>query len=154
MKLLHVSLTARHADALSAFYREAFGFITKREPRRLSGDIVARGNGLANGDIYQIWLEPPHASDVFLEIMQYEPMIDRDRPVVNAPGYGHLAFEVQNIQEVVKDVLRFGGSLQGKITNFGSEDRPYLIVYVRDPEGNIIELEQPSRDNDLSDVTS
>lgn len=39
-------------------------------------------------------------------------------------------------------VLAAGGSAQGAVTNLGSEAAPVLAVYLRDPEGNLLELEQ------------
>lgn len=81
----------------------------------------------------------------FLEILQYSQMVGRPKPAVNEPGFGHLAFEVDDLTESVGNVLRFGGSLQGQITNLGTAETPFLVVYVRDPEGNILELEQSAR---------
>ncbi|WP_341367879.1 VOC family protein [Yoonia sp. BS5-3] len=144
MRLKHVNLTARNADRLAAFYQNTFGFAERRPPKRLSGEAVSRGNGLLNSDIYAIWLNMDDDSGPFLEIMEYTDTVNRPKPAVNETGYGHLAFEVSNLSECVENVLRFGGSLQGEITNFGTSEIPLLIVYVRDPEGNILELEQPS----------
>lgn len=144
MKLSHVSLTARDADKLSAFYKGVFGLVERRPPTRLSGDKVFRGNGLPNNDLYTIWLNFPGGTGPFLEIIEYAETAPRGRPAVNDPGYGHLAFEVCDLTQTIDLVLRFGGALQGKVTNFGSEVQPYLIVYARDSEGNILELEQRS----------
>ena len=144
MKLLHVSLTARNADQLSAFYKGVFGFVDRRTPKRLSGETVTRGNGLPGSEIYAIWLHLPSDSEPFLEILEYTKTAQRDIPAVNEPGFGHLAFEVRDLHQTVEHVLRFGGTLQGKVTNFGTEEQPHLIVYARDSEGNILELEQPS----------
>jgi catechol 2,3-dioxygenase-like lactoylglutathione lyase family enzyme len=142
LKLLHVSLTARDADALSAFYKSAFGFVERRPPKRLSGKVVSRGNGLPNSDIYAIWLNLPDIQGPFLEIMTYSKTVERPTPAVNDTGYAHLAFEVDDLHDTVSTVVQSGGSLQGEVTNFGTQDQPHLIVYVRDPEGNILELEQ------------
>lgn len=142
LRLLHISLTARDADALSAFYREALGFIDRRPPVRLSGEKISRGNGLPNSSIYSIWLALPGNPGPFLEVMEYSDPLESRIPAVNEPGYAHIAFEVEDLHASIERVLRSGGTLQGKVTNFGSHARPYLIVYVRDPEGNIIELEQ------------
>lgn len=144
MKLLHVSLTARDADKLSAFYKGVFGFVDRRAPKRLSGETISRGNGLPDNDIYSIWLHLPADNGPFLEILEYAKAAKRGLPAVNDPGYGHLAFEVRDLNQTIEDVLRLGGALQGKVTNFGTKERPYLIVYARDSEGNILELEQPS----------
>ena len=142
MKLKHVSLTAIDAEALAAFYREAFGFDDRRPPKRLSGETVSRGNGLADSDIYVIWLNVTDMDGPFIEIMEYNETSNRPESAVNERGYGHLALEVDDLGASVDSVLRFGGSLQGEITNFGTDEKPHLIVYVRDPEGNILELEQ------------
>lgn len=142
MRLKHISLTARDADRLAAFYRETFGFEDRRPPKRLSGEAVSRGNGLPSTEIYAIWLNVTGQDDPFLEIMEYSETISRPWPAVNELGYGHVALEVHDLTAVVENVLHFGGSLQGEITNFGTGEKPLLIVYARDPEGNILELEQ------------
>lgn len=142
MRFLHVSVTARDADALSGFYREALGFTERRPPKRLRGEAVSRGNGLPNSDIYAIWLNLPDEHGPFLEIMEYIEAAERSLPAVNEPGYAHLAFEVRDLQATIEKVLRSGGSMQGEVTNFATQQQPHLIVYVRDPEGNILELEQ------------
>lgn len=142
LRLLHVSLTARDADALSSFYRETLGFVARRPPRRLHGETVSRGNGVPNSDIWAIWLNQPDQQGPFLEIMEYGETVERPSPAVNEPGYAHLAFEVEDLQATIEKVLQSGGSMQGEVTNFGTQKQPHLIVYVRDPEGNILELEQ------------
>ena len=142
VKLLHVSLTARDADRLSLFYRTVFGLVEKRPPKMLQGDAIGRGNGLAGISIYSIWLRLPNGDGPFLEIMQYSTTVDRPLPAVNEPGFGHLSLEVPNLEVTLRSVLDQGGSMQGQITNFGSQDHPLFIVYVRDCEGNILELEQ------------
>lgn len=142
MRLLHVSLTARNAAALSNFYRQAFGFVDRRPPRRLSGEKVSRGNGLPGADIHSIWLALPRDPGPFLEIMEFTRSMDRVAPAVNEPGYSHIAFEVLDLEVSINTVLSLGGALQGEVTNFGTPEQPCLIVYVRDPEGNIVELEQ------------
>ena len=146
MRLLHISLTARDADALSKFYKDALGFVDRRPPRRLSGERVSRGNGLSNSEIYSIWLALPGDTGPFLEIMEYSEPVERDVPAVNELGYAHMAFEVGDVYASVESVLRSRGTLQGEVTNFGSYTRPHLIVYVRDLEGNVIELEQRFRE--------
>lgn len=143
MKLSHISLTARDADQLSSFYKGVFGLVDKRPPKKLSGELFSRGNGLPDTVIYSIWLEFPKEHGPFLEIMEYSATTNRSVPAVNEPGFGHLAISVPDLGKAVDDVLRSGGSLQGQVTNFGTEEEPHMIVYVRDSEGNILELDQP-----------
>ena len=142
MRLAHVSLTARDADRLAQFYREAFGLVDRRPPKHLTGQAVARGNGLPGADILSIWLCVPQTPRPFLEILEYMPAEQADPRAVNAPGWGHIALEVTDLRASVDAVLRLGGSLQGQITTLGGPDNAFEVVYVRDPEGNVIELEQ------------
>lgn len=143
MKLLHVSVVARDANNLSAFCRTVFGYVDRRSPRTLSGEKVSRGNGLPNSRIYSVWLALPDGEGPFLEILEYKNTHDRPQPRVNEPGFGHLSFEVKSIKATLTEVMKAGGKPLGEVTDFGAVNRPYLIVYVRDPEGNILELEQP-----------
>lgn len=142
MRLAHISITARDADRLSTFYRCVLGCEVRRPPRVLSGPAVSRGNGLPGCEIYSIWLTLPGADTPFLELLQYKGDRGRDLPEVDAPGYGHLSFVTDSIEDTIRAVLENGGAMVGEVTNFGSAERPYLIVYVRDCEGNVLELEQ------------
>ena len=142
MRLAHVSLTARDADSLAQFYRDAFGLVDRRPPKQLTGQAVARGNGLPGVDILSLWLCVPEKPRPFLEILGYTPSEQGDPRAVNAIGWGHIALEVVDLRATVDEVLRLGGRLQGEITTLGGPDRTFEVVYVRDPEGNVVELEQ------------
>lgn len=145
MKLTHVSLTARDAGALATFYKTAFGFAERRPRTRLSGEAVSRGNGLPDADILSHWLTMAERDGPFLEILEYADPVSRPLPAVNAPGWGHLAFEVSDLAATLEAVTGLGGEMQGEVVNFGTEAAPLRIVYVRDPEGNILELEERPR---------
>ncbi|MCV0428046.1 MAG: VOC family protein [Roseibium sp.] len=148
MKFKHVSIVARNADDLSRFYKTVFGCWDLRLPRKLSGEKIYRGNGLQGVDIYSVWLSMPGVEGPFLELLQYDQIHERLLPKVNEPGYGHLSFEVADIQSAIASILEAGGQQLGEITNFGTTSIPVLLIYMRDPEGNILELEQSS-DNDF-----
>ena len=60
----------------------------------------------------------------------------------NDTGYGHLAFSVNDISAAVQDVVDHGGTLVGEIATTTVAGVGELeVIYVRDPEGNIIELQ-------------
>ncbi len=145
MKLAHISLVARDADRLAAFYRDVFGCENHRVPVVLLNARVSRGNGLPNSEIYSIWLKFPNLEQPFLEIHQYKVTHDRPQPRVNEPGFAHLSFETDDINAALAATIDAGGAPLGEVTDFGSDDSPFLIVYLRDPEGNILELEQPKK---------
>lgn len=144
MRLAHINLVARNANALAAFYINVMQCESLREPRMLSGEKVSRGNGLSNSEIYTIWLKFPELERPFLEIHEHTVTHDRGQPRVNEPGLGHLSFQMEDIGIVLSEIIRAGGAQIGEITDFGTPDKPYLIAYARDPEGNVLELEQAS----------
>ncbi len=63
-------------------------------------------------------------------------------PALNQPGYGHICFQVDDIHAVVGAVVAAGGARVGEVTDLGTPEAPVFCVYVRDPEGNVVELEQ------------
>lgn len=95
-----------------------------------------------------------HISGPTLEIFQYNtPVKERGRekpcaekdvlPSPDSPGFGHIAFSVDDVPAVVEAVFAHGGSAVGErtvreIPGAGIID----FQYVRDPEGNIIEVQR------------
>lgn len=142
MKLAHINLVARNAEALAAFYVNVFKCEHLREPKVLSGEKVSRGNGLPNSEIYSIWLKFPDCDAPFLEIHEHKVTHDRKRPRVNEPGFGHISFQMGDISAGLSEIIAAGGTQVGEIVDFGTAAKPFLIAYARDPEGNILELEQ------------
>lgn len=141
MRFTHLSVVARDADRLAEFYKRIFGCEDRRPRTTLSGKKVSRGNGVPNSEIYSIWLTLPSVETPFLAIHEYKETRERPSPCVNEPGYAHIAFEVEDIRAIRDEIIRAGGDDQGEITDFGTVDAPRLVVYMRDPEGNVIELE-------------
>ncbi|QDG79201.1 VOC family protein [Labrenzia sp. PHM005] len=142
MQFKHISLVARNAAHLAEFYKSIFGCTEIRSPKTLTGEAVSRGNGLPGSEILSIWLSLPGVDGPFLEIHEYRAAVERPVPQVNEPGYGHMSFSVGDIRATSAAILQSGGKALGEITNFGTEESPVLLVYIRDPEGNILELEQ------------
>ncbi|TIQ36020.1 MAG: VOC family protein [Mesorhizobium sp.] len=142
MKLAHINLVARNAEALAAFYMNVMKCDLLRAPTMLSGEKVSRGNGLSNSEIRTIWLKFSRMERPFLEIHEHTVTLHRDQPRVNEPGFGHLSFQMEDISDALSKIIQAGGAQIGQITDFGTPDRPYLIAYARDPEGNVLELEQ------------
>ena len=142
LSLSHISLTARDARGLATFYEAALGCTPRRPLRELKGETVGRGNGLPGCTITSIWLNFPGLARPFLEILELDPPSPRAAPKVNEPGLGHLAFTVPDLDAAKALVLALGGSRQGMITDFGTPEAPLRMIYLRDPEGNLINIFQ------------
>lgn len=58
------------------------------------------------------------------------------------PGIAHIAFEVDNVEATLKEIIIAGGSSVGELVTAPYPDgMEAVFVYAKDPEGNIIELQ-------------
>jgi len=80
-----------------------------------------------------------------LEIFEYsEPAADVPR-VPNRPGFAHIAFAVDSVADAREHVLSHGGAPVGDVVTVAvSPTMRVTWCYVRDPEGNIVELQSLS----------
>lgn len=142
MRFSHFCIVARDADRLAVFYRTVFDCEERRPGKVMSGENVSRGIGLPVSGIYSIWLSLPAVEGPFLEIQQYEGMTTPTLPLANQPGYRHMSFTAGDIRSKSEEVVAAGGMKLGEITNIGTAAQPFMAVYMRDPEGNVIEIEE------------
>lgn len=61
---------------------------------------------------------------------------------INRPGIAHIAFEVDDVEATLSEIIRAGGSAIGEVVTAAYPDNTEAVfVYARDPEGNILELQ-------------
>jgi predicted enzyme related to lactoylglutathione lyase len=139
----HTNLIAHDWRRLATFYQSVFGCVPVPPERDLSGDAVERGSQVPEANIQGVHLLlPGYGPDgPTLEIFTYNTMEERQSPAANRPGFGHIAFMVSNVIEALEAVLTAGGSRHGEIVTTSAGSRHVTWVYVRDPEGNLIELQ-------------
>jgi catechol 2,3-dioxygenase-like lactoylglutathione lyase family enzyme len=140
----HVNLIARDWRGLSSFYERVFGMELVPPLRNYAGDDLSAGTGVVNASLEGgHWRLPGLGSDgPTLEIYQYGSMPDAPEPAANRPGFGHLALVVDDVAEAAGFVVREGGSAVGSVVTLQTADgRRVTWAYVRDPEGNILELQ-------------
>jgi predicted enzyme related to lactoylglutathione lyase len=150
VKFAHVNLVARDLGRLVAFYETVFGCVRGVErvyatPERSAA--LARGVGVAGLTLRGVHLVlPGHgAAGPTLELFQYEPPLERAPAPPHATGFGHVAFEVDDVEETTRAVVRAGGSLVGEAVTVPYPAGGSLTWrYVRDPEGNFVELQRRS----------
>ena len=144
-KYVHTNLIARDWKKLIRFYGDVFGCITTGPERDLSGEWLDRITSLSAARLRGIHLRLPGYGDdgPTLEIFSYNDMPDKQLPVPNEPGFAHLAFAVDDVEKALETVISAGGSSVGEIATTEVDGVGLLqIVYARDPEENIIELQK------------
>ncbi len=147
LKYLHTNLVADDWKSLSKFYEEAFGCKLVPPERDYTGEAIEKGTGIPGVHLTGIHLRLPGYGEngPTLEIFSYEPKAERVETRVNRAGYGHIAFQIDNVEEVRNKIIKAGGKEVGEIvevvTSFGGKIK---WCYVTDPEGNVIELQSKS----------
>ncbi|CUH97805.1 hypothetical protein P22_3951 [Propionispora sp. 2/2-37] len=144
MKYVHTNLIARDWHNLAQFYIDVFHCKPVYPERDLSGEWVDQLTGLPGARITGIHLRlPGYDQGPTLEIFSYEPEDShKNKPGLNCQGLGHLAFHVHSVDHVLRTLLAHGGEQVGEVIcrDYG-ELGVLTAVYARDPEGNIIEIQ-------------
>jgi catechol 2,3-dioxygenase-like lactoylglutathione lyase family enzyme len=150
-KYVHTNLTGRDWRALARFYCDVFGCVAKPPERDLRGRWLDTLTSLEDAHLTGIHLVlPGHGDDgPTLEIFSYDAMADASLPVVNEPGFGHLAFLVADVDAALETLRAHGGGTVGDVTETVVPGVGTLrVVYARDPEGNILEIQNWGRINE------
>ena len=143
-KYVHTNLIARDWRELVRFYAEVFGCESVPPQRNAQGQWLDSATGLDGARLQGMHLRLPGGGPdgPTLEIYSYDDMGVQPFSMPNDTGYGHLAFSVNDISAAVQDVVDHGGTLVGEIATTTVAGVGELeVIYVRDPEGNIIELQ-------------
>lgn len=143
-RFTHTNLVARDWRKLAKFYETVFHCIPVPPERDLEGESLERGSGVTGARIKGIHLRLPGHGPVgpTLEVFEYAQSADSPIPIPNRPGWGHLAFEVEDVSAALRAVLTAGGSGLGEVVTLDVPAAGTITwTYARDPEGNIIELQ-------------
>lgn len=145
-KFRHVALIVKDYRKMIRFYSEILNFKVLRE-FELATEDFRKGVGLPGAKAKGAHLAIP-GGEVELEIFQFEEQPEGgEKPSqANLPGFRHIALIVDDLKNAYQE-------LKNKGLEFLSE--PILVlepknvagsmfVYFKDPEGNIIELNQQS----------
>jgi predicted enzyme related to lactoylglutathione lyase len=144
-RYVHTNVVARDWRKLAGFYARVFGCKPVPPGRDLAGDWLDGLTSLKHAHIRGVHLRlPGHgAAGPTLEIFQYSPGKAAGQPCVNRPGFAHIAFSVPDVKKALLAVQRGGGSSVGTLVEAAIEGVGRIdVVYARDPEGNIIELQR------------
>ena len=144
-RLAHVNLVARDWERLALFYERVFGCTRLLPERDLSGSWLEAATGVPGARIRGVHLRLPGGAPggPTLEIFSYQPALDALPTAPNRPGWGHVAFAVEDVSAVRAAVLEAGGCALGDLVSTEIEGAGAIsFAYVGDPEGNVIELQR------------
>ena len=145
-RFTHVNLIAQDWRRLAAFYERVFGCTPVPPERDLEGRWLEDSTGVPGARIRGIHLRLPGGeggSGPTLEILQYNHAQERPATASNRPGWGHIAFSVEDVAVARAAVIAAGGGMVGELVSVEIAGAGSItFAYVTDPEGNIIELQR------------
>jgi predicted enzyme related to lactoylglutathione lyase len=144
IKYVHTNIIAKDWKALAQFYIEVFECVPVNPERDLSGEWVDKLTKIDNANIKGIHLKlPGYDNGPTLEIFGYEENFKATvAPLINEQGFSHIAFHVSSVEDILNRLIAKGGTQYGELIETEIKGIGILAaVYARDPEGNIIEIQ-------------
>jgi len=144
IKFVHTNIIAKDWKKLAQFYIDVFGCEPVYPERNLKGEWIDQLTGIKNAQIRGIHLKlPGNVDGPTLEIFEFAPEESGpDKAKINRQGFGHIAFLVEDIDCIIEKALDHGAKLYGSKVEKEIEKVGLLTaIYISDPEGNIVELQ-------------
>lgn len=140
MQFDQVKIFARDANRLVIFYQNAMGCRLLSPVTDFADEALARGLGAPGERVRLAFLGLPGIEEgPILELYQFTTGGPSDWPY--QPGQGHLAFQVADLGEAAERVVEEGGSCLGEVVTWRAPSGNLAtFVFMRDPEGNVIDL--------------
>ena len=145
MRYAHTNVVARDWQALARFYIDVLGCEPVSSERDHGGPLYEALTGMpgARASGRHLRLPGHGATGPTLEIFRFADLADGPAPRLNRPGLAHLAFEVDDVEASRRQVLAHGGGQVGELVTLDIAGAGRLtLVYMTDPEGNIVELQR------------
>ena len=148
IKYVHTNLIAHDWKRLVDFYTHVFDCTLVLPERDLAGQWLDDATSVPHAHLRGVHLRLPGYGDAgpTLEIFQYDSKLEKPSTAVNRPGFGHIAFAVNDVDAARDAVIAAGGRDVGRIVAVEIPSAGRIrFVYVTDPEGNVIELQHWSK---------
>ncbi len=145
IRYAHTNLIANDWHRMMDFYTTVLGCEPVSSERDHKGPKFEALTGVPGGNARGRHLRLPGHGDKgpTLEIFQYTQNDPSLPPAIRRPGFAHLAFEVPDIEAKRAEIHRWGGRDYGEPVTLDIPCAGRLsLIYVCDPEGNIIELQR------------
>ncbi|HWY79002.1 MAG TPA: VOC family protein [Candidatus Sulfotelmatobacter sp.] len=139
-KIDHINIVVRDLENAKQFFLDMGFIVNVSKEGELEGSWIEQVTKLKNAKGYYCTLSLPNAQTT-IELIHYDNPKDQDDPLISKPnhvGIRHIAFEVEDIKEIVS-------TLKAKGRHFFSEIQEYKatkkqLCYFLGPEGIVLEL--------------
>ncbi|MCD5324889.1 MULTISPECIES: lactoylglutathione lyase family protein [Pontibacillus] len=141
----HIGLSVPNIQEAIKFYTEVFGWYIIMEPSKVYNDDTPVGQMCRDvfGDNWEE-IEIAHLSTgdrIGVELFAFG---NNETPEDNfefwKTGIFHFCIQDPNIEETVETIKSYGGKQRMPIREYYPGEKPYKMVYVEDPFGNVFEI--------------
>ena len=110
MKFAHTNIVSTNWKDLADFYIKTFACRMVPPIRKQAGKWLEQGTGLKDAKLEGVHLLlPGYGKDgPTLEIYQYQNIEKQASASPNKRGFGHIAFQVENVAIVLQNLIRNG----------------------------------------------
>ena len=141
----HIGITVPDLDKAVQFYTEAFGWYVIMKPTEVPEDNSAIGimckdvfgEGFGKFRIAHLSTSDKVGVELFEFSDTYVPENNLD---FKRSGIFHFCVQDPDVEGMVERVKELGGKQRMPIRYYYPGDKPYRMVYVEDPFGNVFEL--------------
>lgn len=132
----HVGLTVTSFEEAIRWYHKHFGLMLISELTIDKEQIESLESlyGLKDTSVRIGFLRAPRGT--IIEIFQFQKQLSGSQVPWNKPGYTHITFDVRHVKKVYKRLQKAGISFLCEPQENGGAE----WVFLRDPDGNLIEL--------------
>ena len=137
LRMDNVGIVVESLDDAIAFFSEIGLKLQGRA--MIEGEWAGRVTGLDNQRVEIAMMATPDGHNR-LELSRFlapEVIADHRNAPVNALGYLRAMFTVQDIDELVRRLLKLGAQLVGEVVQY---ENSYRLCYMRGPDGLLIGL--------------
>ncbi|MEM1295070.1 MAG: VOC family protein [Verrucomicrobiota bacterium] len=145
IRYAHTNIIAEDWKKLMRFYVEVFDCVPVSSERDHRGKHTDDLTGIEDVRVVGQHLRVPGHGEhgPTIEIFTFNQQLSSQEPAINRPGFAHLAFEVEDFEGVRQQILDRGGIDYGKKITIDIPGAGKLtLIYMTDPEGNIVELQR------------
>lgn len=142
-RLTHIGICVGDLDRSLRFYRDLLGFRLEHE-LSVAGEPTDTLLRLRGTDLHAVYLT---RDGVRIELLHFARpgVVERPERVMNEPGLTHLSFRVADLRATL-EALRAAGTTVLDDTVLEFPDFGAAACFVRDPDGQLIELVQSPGD--------
>ena len=141
----HVNIIAADWKLLCDFYQNVFDCEPVSSARDHHGKQTDALTGMSDIRIRGRHMRVPgHGENgPTIEIFTFSENAPAQPRPLNRPGFAHLAFEVDDVDAKRAQIKKLGGDDYGELVTIDIAEAGRLtLLYMTDPEGNIVELQK------------